>query len=152
MGSITVWECMLFLIRDNVYQWVCFSYWSLAASVGFVTTVAEDTAFCCAARGQARRQLPSFYHSRSAVRPNADLLSPRLSSPAPSLPSEGPCHCQAGRFFLQFSGLTPTIAGALKLWLAAAAGFKLRDCPEQAMLWWCAVPPPSGVVASLNGF
>lgn len=150
MGSITVWERMLFLTRDNLYQGVCFSYRSLAASVGFVTTVAEDAAFCCAAHGHMLRQLPPFPTATLPVHPNADLLSPRRSSPAPLLPSEGGHRCQVGHPFPTLSSRTPTVAPQNFGWQWLLR-FKLSNCPEQVMLWWCALPLPSGVVAAFNG-
>jgi len=67
MGSITVQERMLFLIRDNLYQGVLFLRRALAASVGFVTMGAEAAAFCCAACSHVRWQLPSLSDSCSAT-------------------------------------------------------------------------------------
>lgn len=101
MRSIIVWECMWFLIRDNVHQWVCFLYRSLAASVGFVTMVAEETVFCCVACGHVLQQLPSSFLSRSAA-----MSQHWPSFPAPPLPSEGAHQHQAGCFCPPLSSCT----------------------------------------------
>lgn len=145
LRSIIVWECMWFLIRDNVHQWVCFLYRSLAASVGFVTMVAEETVSCCVACGHVLQQLPSSFLSRSA-----GMSQHWPSFPAPPLPSEGAHQHQVGCFCPPLSHCTCTVVGAPKVWLAAAAAVQVQrqpwasDAPAvrcPAAVWWGSSSP-----------
>lgn len=72
---------MLFLIRGNISQWVCFSCWSFSTSVHFVNVTAEKAAFQCAQRGHVLWQLP-FSHSPCPGAAQTALLSLCCSSPA----------------------------------------------------------------------
>lgn len=131
---------------------MCFSYQSLATSVGFVTTVAEDAAFCCVVRGHVLQQLPSFSHCCSAGTSQRRPPFPSALQPcSPFFPLREDTTARRDTPFPHSAALHPPLRAPQNFGWQWLLWFKLSDCPEQVMLWWCALPLPSGVAAAFNG-